>query len=104
MKVKNTCTFTVLSGFDLLKINKFFILSGYLTMERQLSCDSVSSVTSTVSGASLSSFASLASRTLPQHYSHNQYQTDTLNSNDNIKVKKRSWVSDEIAYISLFIC
>ncbi|XP_066982596.1 neuron navigator 2-like isoform X3 [Macrobrachium rosenbergii] len=74
------------------------VSSGYFTMERQLSCDSVSSVTSTVSGASLSSFASMPSRSVPgtlsQHFNHNQFhhQTDTLNSTDGSKIKKRSWL------------
>ncbi|XP_068233282.1 neuron navigator 2-like [Palaemon carinicauda] len=73
------------------------VSSGYLTMERQLSCDSVSSVTSTISGASLSSFASMPSRSVPgtlsQHFGHNQFhQNDTLNSSDNNKIKKRSWL------------
>lgn len=74
------------------------VSSGYFTMERQLSCDSVSSVTSSVSGASLSSFASMASRTLPstlsQRFSHSQYhqQNDTHNPSDNTKIKKRNWL------------
>ncbi|KAK7068558.1 hypothetical protein SK128_007904, partial [Halocaridina rubra] len=74
------------------------VSSGYFTMERQLSCDSVSSVTSTVSGASMSSFASMGQRpvsaTLPQHFNHNHIHqpTENLSPGDNAKIKKRSWL------------
>ncbi|KAG7156793.1 Neuron navigator 2-like [Homarus americanus] len=73
--------------------------SGYFGMERQLSCDSVSSVTSTVSGASLSSYASLGSRSLsathtPHYNPHNlsHTQSDSLNPPNQAKLKKRSWL------------
>lgn len=73
--------------------------SGYFSMERQLSCDSVSSVTSTVSGASMSSYASIGSRSLsathmqhcnPHNLSHTQ--PDSLNPPSQAKLKKRSWL------------
>ncbi|KAK4308203.1 hypothetical protein Pmani_020091 [Petrolisthes manimaculis] len=69
-------------------------------MERQLSCDSVSSVTSTVSGASMSSYASLGSHSLSAaltpHCSHLNHthakQNDATNATSQAKLKKRSWL------------
>ncbi|XP_047477202.1 neuron navigator 3-like isoform X4 [Penaeus chinensis] len=72
----------------------------YFSMERQLSCDSVSSVTSTISAASMSSFASFNSRKLSagqmQHFPHSlthpHPQGESLNSQEQSKLKKRSWL------------
>ncbi|MPC56575.1 hypothetical protein E2C01_050538 [Portunus trituberculatus] len=75
------------------------VSSGYISLERQLSCDSVSSVTSTVSATSLSSYASLGSHPLTPslmphcNAHHNHTSPDTLNaSQGQAKLKKRSWV------------
>ncbi|XP_042855628.1 neuron navigator 3-like [Penaeus japonicus] len=77
------------------------VSSGYFSMERQLSCDSVSSVTSTLSAASMSSFASFSSRKLSaggqsQHFPHSLTHShppgEGLSSQDQTKLKKRSWL------------
>ncbi|XP_063851272.1 neuron navigator 3-like [Scylla paramamosain] len=75
------------------------VSSGYISLERQLSCDSVSSVTSTVSATSLSSYASLGSHSLTPslmphcNAHHNHPPQDAINASPGqAKLKKRSWL------------
>ena len=71
----------------------FFFIPGYFSLERQLSCDSVSSVTSTVSGASLASYSSLGCHNLQSNSHNSNHISNNHIDDDQSKNKKRSWVS-----------